>query len=378
VARRRGSRSASEIAPQAKEFARRAFDHALVGERHSREDADADETTPGGRRYRERCRSVVAQDVDLERHARAASTRRTTTAVIIATVSTGAVFERRVAEILDEDCVDAALSECRKIAQRRVEDRPVSGARTPLPASGARWIIPTNDFDVARSFMTCDTRVPQGRTRRDGTSGGRRGGRAVKELAFVPIERMPAVPGLAVPKDIYWILRGPVPLLGMTRPTSTTPWAALFSLGVHRVACLTDDAPDDDPSPLTFACAVGLQDLYGGARPARPEAEAEKIRVAAASVLDALDCGEGVVVNCAGGTGRTGTVIGAALVALGIPAADVIAHLQAVNKLRGRSWPESVARGAFSDSGVERLTAEAQRNISDTTRQPAELLAASQ
>ncbi len=163
----------------------------------------------------------------------------------------------------------------------------------------------------------------------------------MKELAFAPIERMPAVAGLSVPGDVYWILRRPAPLLGMTRPTATTPWATLFSLGARRVACLTDDVPDYDPAPLTFACAVGLQDLCGGIHPDHPEAEAEKVQLAAASVLDALDRGEGVVVHCAGGTGRTGTVIGAALVALGIPAADVIAHLQAVNKLRGRTWPES-------------------------------------
>jgi protein-tyrosine phosphatase len=163
----------------------------------------------------------------------------------------------------------------------------------------------------------------------------------VKELAFVPIETMPAVPGLAVPSDIYWILRGPAPLLGMARPTAATPWNALWKIGVRRVACLTDDTPAYDPAPLTFACAVRLQDLYGGIGPDRPEAEAEKVRVASVSVLEALDRGDGVVVHCAGGTGRTGTVLGATLIALGIPAADAVAHIQAVNKLRGRAWPES-------------------------------------
>ena len=163
----------------------------------------------------------------------------------------------------------------------------------------------------------------------------------MKQLAFVPLETMPAVASLAVPNDVYWILRGPAPLLGMARPTGTTPWNVLWKLGVRRVACLTDDMPNYDPAPLTFACTVGLQDLYGGITPDRPEAEAEKIGVAVSSVLAGLRRDEGIVVHCAGGTGRTGTVIGAALVALGIPAADVIAHLQAVNKLRGRTWPES-------------------------------------
>ena len=162
-----------------------------------------------------------------------------------------------------------------------------------------------------------------------------------QDLAFVPLEKMPAVPGLAVPNDVYWILKGPAPLLGMARPTPATPWNALWKLGVRRVACLTDDAPGYDPAPLTFVCAVELQDLYGGTMPHHPDLESAKIEAAAISVVKALRGGDGVVVHCAGGTGRTGTVLGASLVALGVPAADVIAHLQAVNKLRGRSWPES-------------------------------------
>jgi protein-tyrosine phosphatase len=162
-----------------------------------------------------------------------------------------------------------------------------------------------------------------------------------RDLAFVPLERMPQIAGLAVPSDAYWILRGPGPLLGMARPTSATPWKALQQLGVRRVVCLTDDVPAYDPSPLAFACAVKLQDLDGGIAPIDAAREEAGIERAVSSVLEALRRGEGVVVHCAGGTGRTGTVIGATLCALGIPAFDVIAHLQAVNKLRGRSWPES-------------------------------------
>ena len=46
--------------------------------------------------------------------------------------------------------------------------------------------------------------------------------------------------------------------------------------------------------------------------------------------------------HCSGGIGRTGTVIGAVLVSLGIDAPDVVAWLDAVQKLRGRpGWPES-------------------------------------
>ncbi len=163
----------------------------------------------------------------------------------------------------------------------------------------------------------------------------------MKELAFVPLERMPEVGGLAVPGDAYWILSGPAPLLGMVRPSPVTPWKVLRKLGVRRVVCLTDDAPAYDPAPLAFAFAAALQDLVGGIEPVRPELERERVQTAARSILTALERGDGVVVHCAGGTGRTGTVLGATLVALGIPAADAVAHLQALNKLRGRTWPES-------------------------------------
>jgi hypothetical protein len=158
---------------------------------------------------------------------------------------------------------------------------------------------------------------------------------------LVPIDAMPNVPGLRVPDDIYWILDRPVPLLGMVRPTSCTPWAALFALGVRRVACLTDDAPPYDPMPLSFACAIELEDLFQRMAPAHPTDEIDKIQVVVVSILAALRRGEGVVVHCAGGTGRTGTVIGATLIALGVPVAEAIAQLQAVNDRRGRSWPES-------------------------------------
>ncbi len=152
---------------------------------------------------------------------------------------------------------------------------------------------------------------------------------------------MPDVPGMAVPSHIYWILREPGPLLGMAQPTSSTPWTALYDLGVRHVACLTNDAPMYDPSPLSVLSAVELQDLYGGIDPARPRDEEERVRLAVSAIVGALRRGEGVVVHCAGGTGRTGTVIGAALVSLGVSPADAIAHLQDANRRRGRSWPES-------------------------------------
>jgi protein-tyrosine phosphatase len=58
-------------------------------------------------------------------------------------------------------------------------------------------------------------------------------------------------------------------------------------------------------------------------------------------VLQKLDAGEGVIVHCAGGTGRTGTVLGAVLKRQGVPDADVLDFLKRVNQLRGKNWPEA-------------------------------------
>lgn len=162
-----------------------------------------------------------------------------------------------------------------------------------------------------------------------------------REIAFVPLAKMLPIAGLDVPNDAYWILVRPAPLLGMVRPSAATPWDALRSAGVRSVVCLTDDAPAYDPAPVSPAHSVGLQDLYGGITPSDPPGEERKIALAVDAVVAALHRGDGVVVHCAGGTGRTGTVLGATLIRLGIPAADAVAHIQATAKLRGRQWPES-------------------------------------
>ncbi len=162
-----------------------------------------------------------------------------------------------------------------------------------------------------------------------------------REIAFAPLEKMPPIAGLVVPGDGYWILVRPAPLLGMIRPSAGTPWNALCDAGVRCVVCLTDDVPPYDPAPLTVAHSVGLQDLYGGITPSDPPGEKRRIDLAADAVVAALRRGEGVVVHCAGGTGRTGTVLGATLIRLGIPPADAVARIQAASKLRGRHWPES-------------------------------------
>ena len=153
---------------------------------------------------------------------------------------------------------------------------------------------------------------------------------------------MPSIPGLAVPYDFYWVLQHPAPLAGMPYPSPRTPWPDLAAAGFRHVVCLEDHGPVYDPSPLIVSHRTSLQDLYGGSVPHHPEQEERLIHEAAHAVVCRLQAGEGVVVHCAGGTGRTGTVIGCVLRSLGISAVRVITYLDHLHRARGRSgWPES-------------------------------------
>jgi hypothetical protein len=153
---------------------------------------------------------------------------------------------------------------------------------------------------------------------------------------------MPAIAGLAVPADFYWVLRQPAPLAGMPYPSPRTPWHDLAAVGFRHVICLEGRGPAYDPSPLTVSRRTSLQDLYGGGVPRDPEGEEELVREAAYAAVRKLQAGEGVVVHCAGGTGRTGTVVGCVLRVLGVPAEQVITYLDHLHRTRGRSgWPES-------------------------------------
>jgi hypothetical protein len=145
---------------------------------------------------------------------------------------------------------------------------------------------------------------------------------------------------LCVPDDFYWIARQPVALAGMPYP-GRADWSALHEHGIGHVVCLTHDAAPYDAAPCSVS-AVRLQDLVSGGPPANAEAERALVLRAADDVVAHLDRGIGVVVHCMGGRGRTGTVIGAALVRLGGTPAEIIDHLHNVAVGRGRrGWPES-------------------------------------
>ena len=155
----------------------------------------------------------------------------------------------------------------------------------------------------------------------------------------------PDMPGLAdldVPRDLYWVLAGPAPLAGMAYPAWPARWNEMHAAGFRHVICLVRDAFPYAPPPLNPLHAVALEDLYGDLTPTDPPAERRKIVAAAAIAQERLARGEGVIVHCAGGTGRTGTVIGCILRGLGLSAAEALAYLNRLHQSRGHDgWPES-------------------------------------
>jgi hypothetical protein len=145
---------------------------------------------------------------------------------------------------------------------------------------------------------------------------------------------------LCVPDDLYWVSRSPVAIAGMAYP-GRADWAQLRALGIDHVVCLTADAVPYDASPCTTR-AFRLQDLVHGGPPEDPAHERTLVHAAAAEVVAAANRGEGVAVHCMGGRGRTGTVLGVALVRLGHDPEVVVDYFDRVARGRGRrGWPES-------------------------------------
>lgn len=145
---------------------------------------------------------------------------------------------------------------------------------------------------------------------------------------------------LCIPDDFYWIARAPTALAGMAYP-GRADWKLVHEVGIGHVVCLTADTPPFDYAPCTVT-AIRLQDLVSGGPPADPGEERARVERAAADVVAHVERGIGVAVHCMGGRGRTGTVLGGALVRLGHNADDVVEYLHRSAVGRGRrGWPES-------------------------------------
>jgi len=158
--------------------------------------------------------------------------------------------------------------------------------------------------------------------------------------ALLPPGARPGFVGpLAVPGDLWWVCEDPTPLAGMAYPRAGA-WDALAARGFRHVIDLTRDAARYDPSPLR-SHAYGLADLIARRRPPDPGHDEAHILAAADVVADRWRAGEGVVVHCHGGRGRTGAVLGVALVRMGHDPAMVLDWLHRVQRTRGRrGWPE--------------------------------------
>jgi Tyrosine phosphatase family len=161
-----------------------------------------------------------------------------------------------------------------------------------------------------------------------------------KTIQLIEPASAPKIDGVASPSDFYWVLSKPAPLAGMRLPSSGFPWDKIAAVGFQRVVSLHPGAYN--PGPLSFIFSQKLQDLVSGGPPTDPIKEEQLIRTAVNATVQALRSGEGVVVHCVGGRGRTGTVIGCVLRQLGYDPKKAIEYLDSVHKLRGKpGWPES-------------------------------------
>ena len=164
----------------------------------------------------------------------------------------------------------------------------------------------------------------------------------LEKMRLLPIKEIPIIWGIETPRRFYQVLREPAPLAGMAYPRSGTPWEGLFQAGFQWVVNLTGPGADYDPAPLRILGAVALEDLFSGAPPLDPDHNQGLIVETARKIVERLRDGEGVVVHCLGGTGRTGTVLGVVLRCLGFPAAEVVHYLDVLNRARGKhGWPEA-------------------------------------
>lgn len=139
----------------------------------------------------------------------------------------------------------------------------------------------------------------------------------------------------------YLVFDAPGRLAGMPYPEGSEDWRVLREEGFELVVCLTQAPPSYDPSPLRSRW-LPLEDLVGGGDPVDPVRDGDNLRSAAYLALSELESGNGVLVHCEGGTGRSGTVLGVVMVLEGLSPEAAEEWLSGVHHRRGRpGWPES-------------------------------------
>ncbi|HQZ28652.1 MAG: dual specificity protein phosphatase family protein [Verrucomicrobiales bacterium] len=176
--------------------------------------------------------------------------------------------------------------------------------------------------------------------------------------ALISFSEKNSIAGLSVPEEFYWVIQEPTPLAGMTLPRSSSlDWSILKKIGFRWVVCLCSENPRYDPAPVQRLVTVELCDLAEESMPKYPEQEEQKIQVIGELVYRKLQDGEGVIVHCAGGRGRTGSVLGVAMRRLGFSAKEVVDFLDAVHRARGKDgWPESPWQQEIVESALDPIS----------------------